>query len=139
MGFGYKSSEHDDRMRFAQAVDALRTDVAIAGGHMAIDGATRAKYDALIKRFSADIRTKAEAETLSWRNAAEEAVNIRNTTMELLRGRSTPIGRAIAEKLKRHGKTLNELIAEKSVKLFGPSADFTRFDSQQRNRVFRQL
>jgi short-subunit dehydrogenase len=33
--------------------------------------------------------------------------------MVVIRGRSTPVGRAMAEQLKREGKTLNELVARK--------------------------
>ncbi|WP_226376754.1 hypothetical protein [Pantoea stewartii] len=44
--------------------------------------------------------------------------------MEMIRTRSTPLGRAMAERMKSSGKTLNELVAKKATSLFGPKTNF---------------
>jgi hypothetical protein len=64
---------------------------------------------------------------------------MRNNIMDLVRGRSTPVGRAMAESLKREGKSLNELIARKTQQLFGPKADFNRLSATQQNQVYANI
>ncbi|MDR7035620.1 MULTISPECIES: hypothetical protein [Methylobacterium] len=124
---------------FERAIEALRADIAAAGAHMVIDAQARATYDRLISRLAAEMRADVQQGRLTWEAAAERARGLRNATMEIIRSRSTPVGRAFAEQLKREGLTLNELIARKTVRLFGERADFNRLDVSQRNQVFAEI
>lgn len=56
--------------------------------------------------------------------------------MEMVRSRSTPPGRAMAEQLKSEGKTLNELVAKKAKSLFGPQANFNNLSEVQKNQIY---
>jgi len=53
--------------------------------------------------------------------------------MEMIRTRSTPLGRAMAERMKSSGKTLNELVAKKATSLFGPKTNFASLSEVQKN------
>ena len=125
-----------DEHAFEREIAALRAEVANAAFTGAVDGATRARYDVLIARYRDEIRARALAGRLTWAAAAREASEMRNEVMTLMRARTTPVGRAYAELLKLRGKTLNTLVAEKTVSLFGSGADFHRLSEVERNRVY---
>lgn len=129
----------DDRRAFATTVDLLQVELANAGFVGAIDGAARAHYDRLLREFRDEIRARVKDGRLTWRQAAEEAHGLRDEVMQLIRRRSTPLGRALAEWLKAEGPTLNKLIAKKTIELFGEEADFTRLTLDQQNRVHAAL
>jgi len=59
--------------------------------------------------------------------------------MEIIRGRSTPVGRAMAEKLKKYGKTLNELIGKKAAELYGPKVNFNYLSLTQQNAIYNEI
>ena len=59
--------------------------------------------------------------------------------MEIMRSRSTPVGRAIAEQIKSKGKTLNELIAKKALEQFGQNANFNALTPAQQNTVYAEI
>ncbi|EJC8324624.1 hypothetical protein M0720_002469 [Escherichia albertii] len=86
--------------------------------------------------MSSDLRAKATAGVISWEKAAREAQETRNLIMEMVRSRSTPLGRAMAEQLKSEGKTLNELVAKKAKSLFGPQANFNSLSEIQKNEIY---
>ncbi|MQX35885.1 hypothetical protein GHC57_05065 [Roseospira navarrensis] len=75
----------------------------------------------------------------AWAQAANEANAIRNTVMDTLRGRSTPVGHALAQSIKSQGRTLNEMVARKTVQLFGPGATFTTLSQARQNRVYSEI
>ncbi|WP_312424833.1 hypothetical protein [Kosakonia cowanii] len=52
---------------------------------------------------------------------------------------STPLGRAIAERIKSEGKTLNELIAKKAKSLFGPQVNFNNLSEVQKNQIYASI
>lgn len=121
------------------AIDMLHAELANAGATGAIDGAARARYDTLIRQYRAEIRGRVRSGRLTWTQAAEEAVALRNTVMEVVRGRSTPVGRAWATAIKSRGRTLNELVARKTIQLFGDGVEFNALTVAQRNRVFSEI
>lgn len=96
-------------------------------------------YSIEIKAMSENLLRQVARRQLSWGLAAREANTIRNEILEIMRNRSTPIGRAYAEKMKATGKSLNTLIAEKTILLFGESADFKELSSSQKNKVFAEI
>ncbi|WP_336295648.1 hypothetical protein [Cronobacter dublinensis] len=104
----------DGRDKFEGAINALQGDVSAAADRLTIDPRLRLQYARLIKEMSADLRAKANAGMISWEQAAREAQQTRNLIMDMVRVRSTPLGRAMAERMKSEGKTFNELVAKKS-------------------------
>ncbi|PTX57857.1 hypothetical protein C8N43_2530 [Litoreibacter ponti] len=135
---GIALREHE-RREFERAITVLRGEVANVAAHMAVDGATRAAYDRQVTRYAEELRAKARAGKIPWRQAAKEANEIRNLIMQSLRGRSTPVGRALAEYLKKEGKTLNEMIAKKTIDTYGKGADFNKLSAVQKNRVYSEV
>ena len=86
-----------------------------------------------------ELRAEASGGRISWAQAADKAQTTRNAIMEIIRSRSTPVGRAMAQQLKRQGKTLNELIARKVQQLYGANANFSRLTVTQQNAVYAEI
>jgi hypothetical protein len=129
----------ETRRTLDAVIDQFRGDIANAAAHMAIDGQARGVYDRLINRLAGELRDEAAQGRITWRVAAERAQQVRNATMEIIRGRSTPVGRALAQRLKSEGRTLNELVARKTVQLFGRGANFSRLSVAQQNAVYAAI
>jgi hypothetical protein len=89
--------------------------------------------------MSDNLRREVAKGNLTWAQAAEHAQSTRNTVMQLARSRTTPVARAFAEHKKAEGRGLNALIAEKTAKLFGKNAIFTKLPSSMQNRVFAEI
>ncbi len=122
----------DGRDKFESAMNALQGDVSAAAARLSVDPRLRLEYSKRIKEMSSDLRAKANAGVISWDKAAREAQETRNLIMEMVRSRSTPLGRAMAERIKSEGKTLNELVAKKAKALFGPQANFNNLSEVQK-------
>jgi len=134
---GYiQESNPNDWALFEDAMATLQAELANAGVHGAVDGSVRAAYDRQVRALSAELRRKALAGHVTWKEAAAEANAVRNTVMENMRWRWTPVGRAYAQSLKSAGRTLNEMIAKKTVELFGKAADFNQLSSVQKSQVY---
>ncbi len=88
--------------------------------------------------MATEYRNLARSGQISWVHAAEQASHVRNLTLEAMRGRSTPVGRAIAERMKLQGVTLNEMIARKTQELYG-NTRFQNLTSHQQNQVFAKI
>ena len=117
-------------------IQAMEAELANVGVHGVVDGEVRQMYARSIRALADELYDKAAQGRMSWREAAQEASTIRNTVMDSMRGKSTPFGRALAEYLKKEGKTLNTLIGEKAVTLHGPNANFDRLSQAQKNKVY---
>lgn len=128
-----------DQQRFENEIRALLAEVPNIGAHLALDGAARVSYANQINAMANELRREATSGRISWAQAAGQAQTTRNTIMEVIRGRSTPVGRAMAEQMKREGKTLNELVARKAKQLFGANADFNRLTTAQKNQVYSEI
>lgn len=122
--------------QFDSAINALQGDVSVAAARLSIDPHLRLEHSKRIKEMASDLRARANSGVISWRKAAMEAQETRNLIMEMVRTRSTPLGRAMAERLKASGKTLNELVAKKTTALFGPDVNFTSLSETQKNQVY---
>lgn len=133
------TTQNNERSIFENAVRSLEAEIANVGVHLTIDGAARETYRRQIRVMADRLRMEATIGKITWAQAAERAQETRNLIMEIVRGRSTPIGRAIAEKIKRDGKTLNELIARKTLQLHGKNAVFSRLSSAQQNAVYAHI
>jgi hypothetical protein len=131
-----QSSEH---VVFEDIIRSLEVEIANAGVHLTIDPAARQIYTRQIRAMADQLRQEVAGGRMTWIQAAEQAQETRNSIMEIIRGRSTPVGRAMAEQLKREGKTLNELIARKVQQLYGSDAVFNRLSSAQQNAVYAEI
>lgn len=127
------------KSNFEQAIEALQIQAANFGAHMALDAEVRRAYARHIAATASDLRMQASTGSLTWARAAEQANVLRNAIMDDMRGRSSPVGKAIAEALKRDGKTLNTLIAEKTIGLYGRHADFHALSAAQRDAVYAAI
>ena len=99
------------------------------------DARVRTAYQQQIRATVNELRARAQAGRITWSQAAQEAHRLRNETLGVLRGRSSPIGRAIAEMLKSEGVTLEALLARYTTRLFGPNARFDRLNPAQKQQV----
>lgn len=128
-----------DRSAFENAVRGLEADIANAGTHLALDAAARQSYSRQIALMAAELRAAASSGRITWAQAAQQAQETRNVIMEVIRGRSTPVGRAMAEQLKREGRTLNDLIARKAQQMYGSGVRFDALTPHQRNAVYAEI
>jgi hypothetical protein len=128
-----------DETAFENAIHALESEIANAGTHLIIDSSARQQYARSIKALADEIRAEALSGKITWSQGAERAHECRNIVMELVRGQSSPVGRAIAQDMKRKGRTLNELIARKTMEVFGSAADFNRLTPAQKNTVYAAI
>jgi hypothetical protein len=129
----------DDREAFEEAVDALQAEVSSAAVMATNDGHVRQMYQRTIKALTEQLRKDAETHRITWAEAARQANAARNDTLEVMRSQTSPIGRSIAESLKKEGKTLNELIARYTIKLFGEGAEFEALSAAQKDQVYTEI
>jgi hypothetical protein len=128
-----------DQALFQHAMDELQATVANAGGHLVIDSEGRRLYTRMIAEMSDDLKRQVAAGRLTWREAAVQAQETRNTIMEFVRARTTPVGRARAEALKKVGKTLDELVEHYARQLYGAKAEFGTLTVAQQNQVYAEI
>lgn len=133
------SLDSKSREQFDAAINALQGDVAAAAARLSVDPRLRLEYSKRIKDMAEDLRSRANLGLITWEQAAREAQEMRNLIMEIIRTRSTPLGRAMAEQIKSSGKTLNELVAKKATSMFGPKANFATLSEMQKNQVYASI
>ncbi|ORM84893.1 hypothetical protein HA42_03565 [Pantoea deleyi] len=131
--------DSEGKAKFESAVNSLQGDVAAAAARLSVDPRLRLEYSKRIKEMANDLRAKANSGLISWEKAALEAQETRNLIMEMVRTRSTPLGRAMAERMKTSGITLNELVARKTASIFGPKSNFTSLSEMQKNQVYAEI
>jgi hypothetical protein len=129
----------DDRAEFESAISSLQAQLANVGTHLVVDAGVRETYTRQVDAMARELRSQAQSGKISWKQAASQANETRNIIMELMRGRGTPVGRAIAESLKLEGKPLNELIAKKTLEKFGQNANFSQLTPAQQNTVYAAI
>lgn len=127
-------AQKNDQQLFENAIRALEVEIANIGTHLTIDASARQ-----IRAMSNELRMMAQTGRITWVQAAEQASEARNLIMDVIRTRSTPIGLSIAQKMKQQGKTLNEIVAIKSQKLYGASVSFDNLTAQQQNKVYLEI
>lgn len=130
---------HSGPTKLEMALDALKAEVANAGAHLSLDAGTRKAYIRLTAEMSAELRQAAQTGTMTWEQAANEAQVVRNAIMEQMRARTTPVGRSLAQQLKAEGKSLTELVADKTAKLFGKGRSFEDLSAVERDSVFAEI
>lgn len=133
------NNEKNERLIFENAIRSLEAEIANAGLHLTVDSTTRLAYTREIRTMADQMRLEVARGRITWAQAAKQAQETRNLIMEMMRWRSTSIGRAIAEKLKREGKTLNELVARKTLQLHGQNTQFNSLSTTQQNAVYAEI
>lgn len=119
---------------------ATRDDLAAMAAQVIHDGPVREAYMREVERGIADIRDRFSSGKIpNIEAAAAEANQFRNTALDLMRARTSPLGVAIARNLKEDGLTLNELIAKYTIKLFGQDARFTALSAEQQGQVYAKI
>jgi len=130
------AEESSDQGIFERAIRALEAEIANIGAHATVDGQARQAYARQIRRMADELRTEAMSGRITWKQAAEQAEEARNVIMDMIRGRSTPVGRSLAQQIKSEGKTLNELIGRKTQQLFGRGTNFQALTNSQQQAVY---
>ncbi|MEY8710216.1 hypothetical protein [Mangrovibacter phragmitis] len=131
--------DQDGQKKFEHAIAALQGDLTATMATLNIDPKTRLEYGRRIKLMSDELYAKASRGIISWQEAAAEASETRNLIMELMRFRTTPVGKSIAQKLKKEGKTFSDLIKMKTESVFGKNVLFEQLSSTQKDQVFAAI
>ncbi|WP_298597250.1 hypothetical protein [Zoogloea sp.] len=129
----------DSRTTFDNAIRALEAETSNVGAYLVVDAQARRAYTRLIRQMADELAAQVRVGGLTWAQAAQEANQARDAIMEVIRGRSTPFGRAYAERLKAEGPTLNAMIARKTLQLFGKDAKFSALSAAQQNSVYAAI
>lgn len=129
----------NDKELFESAIRALESEIANIGAHLAVDSAARQAYAIQVQAMSTELRMMATTGKISWAQAAQRANETRNLIMDVVRNRSTPVGRAIAQQMKQQGVTLNEIIAKKAQALYGEKISFADLSLEKQNKVYAEV
>lgn len=133
------NSQSTDPVRFDSLIRSLEAELANAGVHLTVDAAARQAYVREISAMALSLRQQAQRGSISWAEAAAQAQATRNIVMELMRARSSPVGTAMAQRLKSEGRTLNELIARRVTQRYGKDARFDKLLLQQRQHIYAEI
>ena len=126
-----------DREAFEREVQALRAEGTAVAAQVIHDARVRTAYQRQIEATIRELRARVQAGQITWAQAAREAHTLRNETLGVMRGRSSPIGRGVAELLKSEGVTLEALLSRYAQRLFGQGADFNDLSPAQQQRGSR--
>ena len=127
----------DSKTELDRALELLRVEALNFGNRFIRDAQVRSGYLAETERLAREIRVEVAAGRITPSEGAAIANATRNDIMEAARLRSSDLGRAQAEALKKTGKTLPELQELYAKKLFGRS--FDNLAQSQKNRVFLEI
>lgn len=127
------------RFDFERTIKALETQIASAGAHVTIDAEARRVYAREVRKMAETLRADAMSGRISWAVAAEKAQQTRNVVMDLIRSRSTPVGQALAVRLKAEGATLNQILARHTIRLYGKNASWSALSEVQRASVYSSV
>ena len=124
-----------DREQFEREVRALRAEATALAAQTIHDARVRVAYQRQLEATVRELRARALSGEITWGQAAREAHMLRNETLGVMRGRSSPIGRGIAEMLKREGVTLEALLARYTERTFGGGVRFDQLSAAQQQQV----
>lgn len=119
------------------ALDALQAQAANFAQRYIRDARVRQGYVRDTQRFAEGLRADVAAGRMGVRQAAQQAVELRNSVMEAARLSSSDLGRAQAEALKATGKGLSELQEYYAQRLHKTS--FSNLTGAQRNGVWKEI
>lgn len=101
------------------------------------DARVREGYIAEAKKYAAELFQDLRAKRITPAEAGERANLMRNQLLEAARLKSSDIGKAVAEGIKKSGKTLAELQEYYAAKMF--SKAFKDLPKSEQNRVFLKI
>lgn len=127
------------RSDFERSIQALDTQIANAGVHLTVDSSVRRVYAREVRRMADGLRAEAASGRITWATAAERAQQARNAVMEIVRGRSTPVGHAFATRLKAEGASFNEVLARQTIRLYGEKTAFSSLSEFQQGAVYAKV
>lgn len=131
-------SEATSDARWLQSALAELQATASNFAHSSIkDARVRVQYVQDTAAASNEIMQAIQSGKLTARQGAETATAMRNHIMELSRLRSSPIGRAYANQLKRRGKTFAELAEKYAQSVY--RATFASLDEAKQSKVFAEM
>ena len=133
------ATKDENQELFEQTIRSLEAQLANAGAHLTLDASARSAYAREIKRMADTLRGEVAAGRITWAEAAEQAQQTRNTVMNVIRARSTSVGRAVAQRIKAQGYSLNELVARQTSRMYGPTAMFERLSAARKNAVYAAI
>lgn len=114
------------------ALQLLEAEAANFAFRFTTDSAVRQSYITTIREMSAEIRSNVYQGKITPEQGARFANQQRNVIMESARLRSSPMGRAMAERLKSQGLKFGDLTAKYADDLFGtPFKDLTVAQKEQ--------
>jgi hypothetical protein len=128
-----------DDPRLEQALRDLEVTANNFALRLARIGEVRTAYVQQIREMSTSIRAAVEAGELSAARGAEVANQMRNEIMEMQRLRDYDLGRALAQKMKTRGVTLEESIAKAMKKLGIEGKPFHELPGPQQREVFLEV
>jgi len=131
--------QENDRKPFDEVIRAFKAEIANAGAHLLIDATVRNLYATKIDEMAKELTGQVKSGAITWSDAAKQAQENRNEIMNFLRRRSTPVGRSIAERLKRTGKSLNELIAKNAIEMHGSGVRFETLSTLEKNKIYERI
>jgi hypothetical protein len=101
------------------------------------DARVREGYIAEAKKYATELFEDLRAKRITPAEAAERANLMRNQLLDAARLKSSDIGKAVAEQIKKSGKTLAELQEYYALKLFQKA--FKDLPKSEQNRVFLKI
>lgn len=129
----------DDRYNFDRAIEIMRADVTALAVAVTNDQNVRILYQQQISQAAKALERDAFAGRITWQKAANEASALRNDIMEMLRGRTSPIGRAMAESMKKQGLTRETLLGKYTERLFGKGKVFSSLSKVEQDKVYGEI
>jgi hypothetical protein len=134
-----KQKEKQQKEEFEHVINVFRSQVMATSTFVALDGATRLRYIEDIKAMSEGIKQQVAAGKLTWQEAATQANRDRNIIMEAMRKRSTPAGKAFAEKMKPGGATLESVVNKNMQRIYPEASHFDQLSPTQKGKVFQEV
>ena len=126
-----------DTLDLEAALKGLEGTAATFATMMIADEKARAQYNKLIKEFTGEIRAKYGQGVITARQGAEAAHQARNEILDMIRARSSPIGKARAKQLKAKGLALDDLVEKYAQKFF--RKPFAQLSAAEQTRVYEEV
>lgn len=120
-----------------EAIQQMEVQALSFGTRFIQDSGVRQDYIVKTQAMSRELRASVERGSMSAREAAEAANQMRNEIMEMARVRSSDLGRAKARSLKLKGLDLDDLVAKYAQRKF--NRDFSSLTRGQQDEVLMEI
>jgi hypothetical protein len=130
-------SKPSEARALEDAVRFLETETVNFAQRFTQDARVRSEYLRRSREFSAELKRAYQQGAMDARRAAAAAHQMRNELLDLMRAKSSDIGRAWAEKMKLKGAPLAALLDKYSQARFGTA--FGQLQATSRTTVFLEI